>query len=98
MVKLKSITRTPNQNKEFLALFILENGKVKKVRFGTKSNYVLNKNKTEIDKKNYILRHKVNESFSNFLSPGSLSRYILWGNSRNINTNIASFKKKFKLL
>ena len=30
------------------------------------------------------------------MTAGALSRWILWGDSKNINTNIKMFKKKFK--
>lgn len=31
------------------------------------------------------------------MTAGSLSRWILWGDSINLETNIRSFKKKFNL-
>lgn len=97
MTKLKNIIQTPTKNKEFKATFIKKDGSQKTVRFGTKSNFVLNKDKTEKDKKNYISRHKVNENFNDPLSSGSLSRHLLWGDSRNLQSNIKKFKTKFNL-
>ncbi len=99
MTKLIGITRTYGDNiKEFKAEFLLKNGKKKNVRFGTKSNYVLNSEKTQQDRINYLKRHKaLNEDWNNPLTPGSLSRYILWGNSKDININIRDFKKLFNL-
>jgi hypothetical protein len=98
MTKLIGITRTYGSNlKEFKAEFLLKNGKRKIVRFGTKSNYVLNPDKTQQDRINYLNRHRKLENWNDPLSPGSLSRYILWGNSRNIELNIRDFKKLFNL-
>jgi hypothetical protein len=98
MTKLIGITRSYGNNiKEFKAEFLLKNGKKKNVRFGTKSNYVLNPSKTQQDRINYLKRHRVNENWSDPLTPGALSRYILWGNSRNIEINIRDFKKLFNL-
>ena len=98
MVKLIAITRTYNNMKQFKAEFLLKNGKRKNVRFGTKSNYVLNSDKTQQDRINYLKRHRaLNEDWNDPLSPGALSRYILWGNSRNIDINIRDFKKLFNL-
>ena len=99
MTKLIGITRTYGDNiKEFKAEFLLKNSKKKNVRFGTKSNYVLNYDKTQQDRINYLKRHKaLNENWNDPLSPGALSRYILWGNSRNIDINIRDFKKLFNL-
>lgn len=96
-MKLKSIERTPNNKKAFVATFIKDNGKEKIQRFGTGSNFVLNKSKTLDDRKNYIARHRVNENFNDPVTAGSLSRHLLWGDSRNLQQNINSFKKKFRL-
>ena len=96
-MKLLRVTQTPSNTKQFMAVFELDNGKQKIVRFGTKSNYVLNRNKSAQDRANYIKRHAVRENWRNPLSPGALSRFLLWGNSRSLKANIADFKKRFKL-
>lgn len=92
-----TITRTPNKPKAFKAVFTDDKNKTKTIRFGTESNYVLNKSKTKRDRENYIKRHAVRENFNNPMTAGSLSRYILWGESRSLNKNISAFKKKFNL-
>lgn len=96
-MRLVSVKRTPEEDKEFLAIFERSDGKENRVRFGTKSNYVSNPDKTKEDRKNYIARHKVNEDFNDPMSPGALSRWLLWGESRSIEKNIRAFKKKFGL-
>lgn len=97
-MKLLRVERTPNQNKAFKAIFRMDDdGKEKRVTFGTSSNYVLNPDKTKKDRENYLKRHKVREDWNNPLTAGSLSRWILWGDSRNLNKNISTFKKKFNL-
>ncbi len=96
-MKLETIERTPNSKKEFKAIYKLDNGSSKTVRFGTGSNYVLNKNKTDLDRTNYIKRHRVREDHNNVLTPGALSRHLLWGDSRSLNQNIKTFKTKFNL-
>ena len=58
------------------------------------STYIDHKNDTLKD--NYIARHKVNENFEDFMSAGSLSRYILW-NKRTFRESLADYKKRFKL-
>ena len=97
MPSLVSVVRTPGERKEFLARFVLDNGKSRTVRFGTSSNFALNPSKTFIDRDNYIARHRVREDFSNPITAGSLSRHILWGQSRNWPSNVRSFKRRFKL-
>ena len=96
-MKLEKIERTPSENKEFMAIFTLDNGSSKTVRFGTKSNFVLNNNKTELDKENYIKRHQVRENHNDPLTPGALSRHLLWGDSRSIKKNVKDFKTRFNV-
>lgn len=96
-MKLESIKRTPTERKEFKAIYKLDNGSSKTVRFGTASNYVLNKNKTDLDRKNYIKRHQVRENFDNPLTAGALSRHLLWGDSRSLKKNVDDFKTRFNV-
>lgn len=96
-MKLEKVERTLDNKKAFKATFIKENGKKKITRFGTGSNFVLNKKKTEQDKINYLKRHKVNENWNDPTSAGSLSKNLLWGDSRNMKSNLRDFKTKFKL-
>ena len=97
MVKLESIERTRDNKKAFKAVFKKPDGKTKTVRFGTDSNFLLNKSKTDKDKVNYKKRHSKNENWNDPTTAGSLSRHLLWGDTRNLNTNISAFKNKFKI-
>ena len=97
MPSLQSVVRTPGERKEFMAKFVLDNGKPRTIRFGTSSNFALNPSKTLADRDNYIARHRVRENFSNPITAGSLSRHILWGQSRNWPSNVRSFKRKFNV-
>jgi len=45
----------------------------------------------------YLLRHKKNENWNKPKSAGALSRWILWGDSTSLETNLAAFKRKFNL-
>lgn len=66
-----------------------ENGKKK---YG--STYIDHKN-DEL-KENYIARHKANEDFNNYMSSGSLSRYILW-EKKTLREAINDYKRRFSL-
>ena len=100
-VKLLSIKKSPIKGKKLRASFST-NGKTKTVDFGASGygDYIRynKKNKTiaENKKRSYIARHKVRENFSNFMSPGSLSRYILWGKP-SLKSSIADYKRRFNL-
>jgi hypothetical protein len=90
-MEIKPSTR---KNKRLMAVF--SNGKT--IHFGNlgSQTYI---DHHDIDKqRNYIKRHQPNEDFENPYSAGALSRWILWGDSRNIDKNIRNFKKKFNIV
>jgi len=68
----------------------------RKINFGSSvgSTYIDHGN--EVKRTNYLKRHKVNEDWTK-VNAGSLSRFILWGDSPDINVNIKEYKKKFGL-
>ena len=68
----------------------------KTIHFGWKGSTTYINGATDLQRTNYLNRHKVNEDW-NTLNPGSASRYILWGDSKNINTNLNSFLRKFNI-
>ena len=45
----------------------------------------------------YIARHRVNENHGDPLTPGALSRWLLWGESRSLARNTAAFRRRFRL-
>ena len=81
----------------YAAVFLLANGNERTVRFGTASNYVSNPRKTARDRAAYIARHRVNENHNDPLTPGALSRWLLWGESRSLARNTAAFRRRFRL-
>jgi len=96
MAKLISIEETDDSSdKRFIATF-MHSGKLKHVKFGLKggSTYIDHHNKKLRDA--YIARHSVLEDFTDYMSPGALSRYILWERT-NMKNAIKDYKKRFKL-
>ena len=96
-MKLDRIARTGDQRPAFEAVFKMDDGKQKTVKFGTSSNYVTNPDKTNKDRTAYIARHAVSENWNDPMSRGALSRYILWGDSRSIVENTRAYRKRFNL-
>ena len=45
----------------------------------------------------YLARHKPRENWSNPFSAGALARWILWGDSTDIEKNIAAYRKRFSM-
>jgi len=93
-MKLK-IVKSHLSNKKYNAVFTYENGKTKTIPFGAAgySDYTIHHDKER--RKRYIARHKMTEHFNDPMTAGSLSRWILWGNSTSIRENINAFKKKY---
>lgn len=100
-MKLLVIKKSEKPDKKLKAIF--ENNGVKKtIHFGSKKNmdYILYSRKdhklADINKKNYIARHKTRENWNNPLSAGCLSRYILW-QERTLRDSIKYYRNKFKI-
>lgn len=85
------IKPSTRKGKRFMAEI---NGKL--IHFGAKNGSTYLEHKDKIKRENYIKRHKVNEDWTK-INPASLSRFILWGDSTNINDNIEDYKKRFKI-
>ena len=95
--KLKKSVPTQKKTKKYDAHFYDEiNGKTKIVSFGAAGYSDFTKHKDEARKKRYMMRHSSNEDWNNPLTPGALSRWILW-NKPTLKTSIADFKKRFKI-
>ena len=95
-MKLK-IVKSHLANKKLDAIFTYDDGKTKTIPFGAAnfSDYTIHHDKNR--RSLYISRHSKHEQFSDPMTAGSLSRWILWGDSTSLETNIRSFKKKFNL-
>jgi len=92
-----TIKKSDKPNKKYVAIFTKDDGKSKKTYFGSAgmSDYTIHKDKERRER--YRSRHKKDLNTKDPTRAGYLSYYILWGDSKNINTNIKMFKKKFKL-
>jgi hypothetical protein len=98
------ILKSDRKAKKLKAVFYDdEKKKIKTVHFGSAPNkdftiYSKELNKSEANKKkqNYIKRHEVRENFNDFMTAGSLSRWILW-EKPDLQKSIDFYKKKFKL-
>ena len=86
------LIKSTRKQKRFTAVF-----DEKQIHFGSKngSTYIDHGDKTK--RLNYIKRHQVNEDFDDPYSAGSLSRWLLWGDSKDLYKNLKEFRKKFSL-
>ena len=90
------IKKSTNPNKKYMAIFYDGTKKVKTTHFGAAGMSDYTKHKDPARKQRYINRHKTNENWDNYMSAGSLSRYILWGEP-TLRASIQKYKEKFNL-
>ena len=99
-MKLISIKPATDSKHKYTALF----GEPKKtIHFGQAgaNDYLIysKQSKTIADEKRklYLARHEKRENWSDPTTAGSLSRYLLWGQSSSLKQNIIDFKNRFNL-
>jgi hypothetical protein len=86
------IQKSTRKGKRFMATYA--NGKV--IHFGSDGQTYIDHG-DKIKRENYLLRHKKRENWNDPFSAGSLSRYLLWGDSTNLETNHQAFMSKFPI-
>ena len=96
MVKVK-ISKSDKKDKKLKAVFTRDNGRTKTTYFGQAGadDYTITKDKEQ--RKRYRARHKKDLRTGDYMRPGYLSFYILWGDTTNLASNIKAYKNKFKL-
>ena len=92
-VELKKAT---TQGKKYTAIFYdNDRRKIKTTHFGSDmSNYTIHKDDER--KQRYLDRHIANEQWNDYMSAGSLSRWILW-HKPTISASYNDYIKKFNL-
>ena len=88
------IEKSKRRDKKLVAIFESSTGRIKNVNFGAAgmSDYTIHKDR--LRKQRYLDRHSKNEHWNNPLTPGSLSRWVLW-NKPSLKTSIADYKRQF---
>ena len=90
------IKRSTNPKKKYMAVFTEDGKKVKTTHFGAAGMSDYTKHKDKKRKQRYLTRHKKRENWNNYMSAGSLSRYILWGEP-SLRKSIQKYKQRFHL-
>jgi len=90
------IKKSTIPKKKYTAIFYDGEKKKKTVHFGASGYSDFLKHKDEERKKRYIDRHKARENWSDPMTAGALSRFILW-NKPTLRASIADYKKRFNL-
>ncbi len=66
------------------------------IHFGSKNSSTFLDYYDKVKRSNYLKRHKVNEDW-NQVNAGSLSAYILWGDTSDLYKNLINYLDKFKI-
>jgi len=93
MPTFKELHLSPRRDKKLV--FKMENPK-KTIHFGSKDSQTYVEGASERKRLNYIKRHKVRENWDE-INAGSLSRFLLWGDSVLISENLDAFLERFGL-
>ena len=95
-MNLIKISPSAVKNKRYTAHFLLDDGKIRRVHFGSDKheNYTTHVNETR--RNAYLKRHAKNENWDDPLTAGALSRWILW-NKETLHASIKDFKKRFNI-
>ena len=92
-MKFISLKPSPKKDKKYVIKF---SNPDKTIHFGSKNSQTyLDHNDADI-RQNYINRHRVNENW-NDVNPGSLSLYLLWGPTNDLETNLNFFLDVFDI-
>jgi hypothetical protein len=95
MLKLLDVQKLYGSGKKFKAIFE-KDGERRFVRFGQAGSFTFIDGAGPDVRDRYRARHK-NDNINDAMSPGALSWFITWGDSRDIDENIKNFKKKFNV-
>ena len=87
--------KSSNKDKKYMAIFYKDDTKIKTIHFGASGYDDFTIHKDEDRKKRYISRHK-NENWNNYMTAGSLSRYVLW-EKPNLKDSMKYYANKFNL-
>lgn len=68
-----------------------------RVPFGAKGYQDYTQHHDKMRRQLYLTRHRARENWNNPKTAGSLSRWILWGDSTSLQTNLRNFKQRFSL-
>ncbi len=92
-MKFISLKKSNKPNKKLVITFTEPN---LTIHFGSKNSSTFLDHYDKVKRSNYLKRHKVNEDW-NQINAGSLSAYILWGDTSDLYKNLINYLDKFKI-
>jgi hypothetical protein len=97
MVRFLGLQKSTESGKKYQAEFETDAGRTKTVHFGASGmkDYTLHSPMEREERKdNYISRHRAREDWNDPMSPGALSRWILW-NRPTVSASLKDYKRRF---
>ena len=88
-----SLDKSNKPNKKLVITFSEPN---LTIHFGSKNSSTFLDHHDKVKRSNYLKRHKVNEDW-NQVNAGSLSAYLLWGDSTDMYANLLNYLDKFNI-
>jgi len=95
-MKLKSVTKSPKAGKKWRATFENE-GREKHTDFGAAGMLDYTQHHDKERREHYRTRHKKDLDTDDPTRAGYLSWFLLWGESTSLQTNLASYRRRFHL-
>ena len=92
-MKFISLEKSNKPNKKLVIKFSDPN---LTIHFGSKNSSTFLDHHDKLKRSNYLKRHKVNENWDQ-VNAGSLSAYILWGDSSDMYANLINYLDKFNI-
>jgi hypothetical protein len=96
MVFVQLLNSKIEGKKYTLIFFDNERKKIRTTHFGSAGMSDYTKHKDEERKQRYLERHRANENWNDYMSAGSLSRWILW-HKPTISASYNDYIKRFGL-
>ena len=95
IIELLNIEPSRRKDKKLVATFKVDD-RIRHIHFGLKNSLTYAEGADDKTRDAYIARHSVNEDWTNPLTAGALSYWVLW-HSNSIDKGIKIFKNLFKL-
>ena len=92
------VIKSPVKYKRFRAYIMNKKKQIQYIDFGLEGGKTYIDGRTDEERKNYLARHMGNKTEAERIlnltpSAATLSAYLLWGNSRDLKTNIKYLNK-----
>ena len=83
-------------SKKYVFIFRDDN-KIKKIHFGSRNSQTYLNHHDKLKRNNYLKRHQALGENWDGINAGSLSAFLLWGDSTDLKTNLYNYLNHFSI-